>query len=92
MRPPRRDPKRDGPATRVRDDYGLGAIATARAPKRLTFIAASARPLLFGHPRRFRMRPDARAAEERHAEFDTARLGHRQQAVPHASLAQRTKI
>jgi len=42
VRLPRREPEGDGPAAGVRDHDSLGAKAAARAPKRLTFSAASA--------------------------------------------------
>ncbi len=92
VRLPGRDPEGNGPAACVRDHDGLGAKAAARAPKRLTFSAASARSPFLDPPAALAcalMFVPSRKAIPSSTPRSCARLSRRSQTP---NLAQRMKI
>src|SRR3712207_3667487 len=72
------------PSSAVSDHASLGPIAPTRSAKRLTLITFCSSSPLFARPRRLGVCPNVGPVEERHAEFDTARLSEIEQAFPHA--------
>ena len=92
VRLPRRDPEGDRSTARIGDHDGLGAKAAARAPKRLTFPAASASSPFLDAPAALacaRIEVPSRKAMPSSTPRSCARLSRRSHTP---SRAQRMKI